>query len=67
MKSHDYIFWVGDFNYRIDLPKSEAEMLIKDGNWSALQAADQLVHQKAEGNVGLNNLYSAAAVIFKGT
>lgn len=51
MKSHDYVFWVGDFNYRIDLSKTEAERLIKDGNWKDLLAADQLTKQRVEGNV----------------
>ncbi|XP_067943506.1 synaptojanin-1-like [Watersipora subatra] len=51
LKSHEYVFWVGDFNYRIDMSKSEVEMLVKSGNWSALQAADQLANQKRDGNV----------------
>ena len=53
MKCHDYVFWVGDFNYRIDLPKSEAESLIKHGDWATLQAADQLGHQRTAGAVSI--------------
>ena len=54
MKCHDYVFWVGDFNYRIDLPKSEAESLIKHGDWATLQAADQLGHQRTAGAVSIS-------------
>ncbi|XP_061177920.1 synaptojanin-1-like [Saccostrea echinata] len=49
--SHDYVFWCGDFNYRIDLPREEILSLIEDKNWGALQACDQLKVQKEAGNV----------------
>ena len=51
--SHDYVFWCGDFNYRIDLPNEEVKKLIQDENWGALQACDQLFLQKDAGKVGL--------------
>jgi len=51
LKGHDYIFWVGDFNYRIDMPKSECEMYARHGDWKGLQAADQLGREKSAGNV----------------
>lgn len=54
--SHDYVFWCGDFNYRIDLGNEEVKKLVQDENWSALQACDQLHLQKLEGKVG-RNLY----------
>nr|XP_025041896.1 synaptojanin-1 isoform X1 [Pelodiscus sinensis] len=44
--SHDYIFWCGDFNYRIDLPNEEVKELIRQQNWDSLIAGDQLVNQK---------------------
>nr|XP_020454055.1 synaptojanin-1 isoform X3 [Monopterus albus] len=44
--SHDYVFWCGDFNYRINLPNEEVKELIKQQNWDALTAGDQLVDQK---------------------
>uniref|UniRef100_A0A7N8XIG4 phosphoinositide 5-phosphatase n=1 Tax=Mastacembelus armatus TaxID=205130 RepID=A0A7N8XIG4_9TELE len=44
--SHDYVFWCGDFNYRINLPNEEVKDLIKQQNWDALTAGDQLVDQK---------------------
>lgn len=49
--SHDYIFWVGDFNYRIDLHRDEVKELVRNHNWIALQAADQLSVQMKAGNV----------------
>ncbi|KAI1903398.1 hypothetical protein AGOR_G00026770 [Albula goreensis] len=49
--SHDYVFWCGDFNYRISLPNEEVKELIRQQNWDALTAGDQLVDQKNGGHV----------------
>lgn len=49
--SHDYVFWCGDFNYRISLPNEEVKDLIKLQNWDALTAGDQLLDQKNAGLV----------------
>ncbi|XP_051541839.1 LOW QUALITY PROTEIN: synaptojanin-1-like [Myxocyprinus asiaticus] len=49
--SHDYVFWCGDFNYRINLPNEEVKELIRQQNWDALIAGDQLVEQKNAGQV----------------
>ncbi|KAM4546528.1 synaptojanin-1 isoform 3-T3 [Fundulus diaphanus] len=49
--SHDYVFWCGDFNYRINLPNEEVKELIKQQNWDALTAGDQLVEQKNAGTI----------------
>ncbi|XP_058042198.1 synaptojanin-1 [Ahaetulla prasina] len=49
--SHDYVFWCGDFNYRIDLPNEEVKELIRQQNWDALTAGDQLVNQKNAGQI----------------
>eukprot|EP00064_Thunnus_orientalis_P007668 superscaffoldBa00000865_g7690 len=49
--SHDYVFWCGDFNYRINLPNEEVKGLIKQQNWDALTAGDQLFEQKNAGSV----------------
>ncbi|KAL5007601.1 hypothetical protein ScPMuIL_016407 [Solemya velum] len=51
IQSHDYVFWCGDFNYRIDLPNDEVRELISHRNWTALQACDQLNNQKHNGLV----------------
>uniref|UniRef100_A0A7N6ANA9 phosphoinositide 5-phosphatase n=1 Tax=Anabas testudineus TaxID=64144 RepID=A0A7N6ANA9_ANATE len=47
--SHDYVFWCGDFNYRISLPNEEVKDLIKQQNLDALTAGDQLLDQKNAG------------------
>ncbi|XP_063059389.1 synaptojanin-1 isoform X2 [Engraulis encrasicolus] len=49
--SHDYIFWCGDFNYRIGLPNEEVKEHVRQKNWDALIAGDQLVDQKNAGLV----------------
>ncbi|XP_036203342.1 synaptojanin-1 isoform X1 [Myotis myotis] len=49
--SHDYVFWCGDFNYRIDLPNEEVKELIRQQNWDALIAGDQLISQKNAGQI----------------
>ncbi|NWX66149.1 SYNJ1 protein, partial [Promerops cafer] len=49
--SHDYIFWCGDFNYRIDLPNEEVKDLIRQQNWEPLIAGDQLINQKNTGQI----------------
>lgn len=46
LSSHDYVFWCGDFNYRIDLPIEEVKELIKSKQWNELLKEDQLVKQK---------------------
>ncbi|NXP28812.1 SYNJ1 protein, partial [Scytalopus superciliaris] len=49
--SHDYIFWCGDFNYRIDMPNEEVKDLIRQQNWEPLIAGDQLINQKNSGQI----------------
>uniref|UniRef100_A0A8C2CVP7 Synaptojanin-1 n=1 Tax=Cyprinus carpio TaxID=7962 RepID=A0A8C2CVP7_CYPCA len=44
--SHYYVFWCGDFNYRIIIPNEETKELIRQQNWDALIAGDQLLEQK---------------------
>ncbi|KAG8185014.1 hypothetical protein JTE90_017038 [Oedothorax gibbosus] len=41
--SHEYVFWCGDFNYRIDLANDEVKKAVKAENWPTLLAADQLL------------------------
>ncbi|XP_062512889.1 synaptojanin-1-like isoform X2 [Corticium candelabrum] len=48
---HDYVFWCGDFNYRIDMPLSDVKDLVKDENWKILQAYDQLNVERKKGAV----------------
>ncbi|XP_077979137.1 synaptojanin-1-like isoform X2 [Glandiceps talaboti] len=51
LHTHDYIFWCGDFNYRIDIPNDETKQLIIAENWDALKSFDQLILQRKEGQV----------------
>ncbi|KAM4047691.1 synaptojanin-1 isoform 3-T3 [Anomaloglossus baeobatrachus] len=49
--SHDYVFWCGDFNYRIDLANEEVKDLIRNQSWESLIVGDQLINQKNGGQV----------------
>ncbi|XP_075677647.1 synaptojanin [Dermatophagoides pteronyssinus] len=49
IKSHDYVFWCGDFNYRIDMPIDECKQLISEQKWSELLEKDQLKCQQQDG------------------
>lgn len=46
LDSHDYIFWCGDLNYRVDLPTSLAKDHIAHRHWDRLHKFDQLIKQK---------------------
>ncbi|XP_039262553.2 synaptojanin-1-like [Styela clava] len=48
---HDYIFWCGDLNYRIDMPIDEVKQLVVEKDWKSLQSNDQLCTEKKEGRV----------------
>lgn len=49
--SHDYVFWCGDFNYRIDLTYEEVFYFVKRQDWKKLMEFDQLQLQKSSGKV----------------
>ena len=51
VKNHDYIFWCGDLNYRIDLDNNYCRRLINEQKWKELLEADQLSIQRKERNV----------------
>ena len=42
---HHHIFWIGDLNYRVDLPRTEITRLINEQDWQGLLVADQLIQQ----------------------
>ncbi|XP_047509184.1 synaptojanin-1 [Pieris napi] len=52
--SHDFVFWCGDFNYRIDLDKEETRLLASQNNIQRLLEQDQLLRQKSQGLVFKN-------------
>uniref|UniRef100_A0A8C6V2H7 Synaptojanin-2 n=1 Tax=Naja naja TaxID=35670 RepID=A0A8C6V2H7_NAJNA len=51
MFSHDYVFWCGDFNYRIDLTYEEVFYFLKRQDWKTLLESDQLQQQKSSGKI----------------
>ncbi|XP_044277958.1 synaptojanin-2 isoform X1 [Varanus komodoensis] len=51
MFSHDYVFWCGDFNYRIDLTYEEVFYFLKRQDWRTLLEFDQLQQQKSSGKI----------------
>lgn len=52
LKSHDYVFFCGDFNYRVDMDKDELREEVKNPtNLATILEHDQLQQQKELGNV----------------
>ncbi|KAK4470475.1 hypothetical protein MN116_006026 [Schistosoma mekongi] len=49
--SHDYVFWCGDFNYRINLSGNEVKRLVAQSGWLDLLRSDQLTIERLAGNV----------------
>ena len=45
----DHIVWLGDLNYRIDLPRDEVVRLIRRGEWPTLRRSDQLAQAMGSG------------------
>ncbi|KAL8132982.1 hypothetical protein AgCh_008447 [Apium graveolens] len=46
---HERIIWLGDLNYRINLPYDETRQLISKRNWSELAEYDQLAREFRRG------------------
>lgn len=42
LNTHDYVFWCGDFNYRVDMDKDEMKELIKQRELDQILQYDQL-------------------------
>lgn len=42
----DFVIWMGDLNYRVDMKRATVEKLIKDNHWSLLLANDQLCKER---------------------
>ncbi|CAB5203063.1 unnamed protein product [Rhizophagus irregularis] len=49
LEHHEYVIWLGDFNYRISLSNEEVRSLIEKEDFSRLLEADQLSNQVAFG------------------
>lgn len=54
VEQHDFVFWCGDFNYRIDLDRDEVKEYVSLREWSSLLQYDQLKIQQAQGNTFVN-------------
>lgn len=67
LKSHDYIFWCGDFNYRVDMDKEILRETLKEcGNdFEEVLKCDQLLLQKELNNVFHN--YEEGKITFPPT
>jgi len=50
----DYIFWFGDLNFRIDLPRTEVEKKIQEKQWDYLYEYDQLQQAKSQRRIFKN-------------
>eukprot|EP00123_Amoebidium_parasiticum_P018177 comp24124_c0_seq2/m.43765 comp24124_c0_seq2/g.43765 ORF comp24124_c0_seq2/g.43765 comp24124_c0_seq2/m.43765 type:complete len:870 (-) comp24124_c0_seq2:278-2887(-) len=48
---HDYVFWLGDLNYRVNMDNDTARSLIVAGELSALLKYDQLTIERGRGTV----------------
>lgn len=48
---HDHIFFLGDFNYRLTIPRTQVEQFVKNGAYSQLLEYDQLRKEHSEGRV----------------
>uniref|UniRef100_A0ACD5VD05 Uncharacterized protein n=1 Tax=Avena sativa TaxID=4498 RepID=A0ACD5VD05_AVESA len=48
---HERIFWLGDLNYRIDVPYDRAHALVAAMDWSQLAEKDQLKRELRKGGV----------------
>ncbi|XP_065215098.1 synaptojanin-1 [Planococcus citri] len=51
LQSHDYVFWCGDFNYRVDMDKEVMKDLIRNNMLDDVLENDQLLQQKKENKV----------------
>jgi phosphatidylinositol-bisphosphatase len=52
MNDHDYLFWMGDFNFRVGITRQEADNLIGNNQWQSLLEYDQFtIGQKKMGGI----------------
>eukprot|EP00731_Ephydatia_muelleri_P036812 Em0329g3a len=47
----NYVFWIGDLNYRIDVAREETDQLTVQSNWTNLLLKDQLTREILQGHV----------------
>lgn len=56
LNTHDYVFWCGDFNYRVDMDKEDMKEMIRRNEIDQILQNDQLRVQQDQGNVFKNFL-----------
>ncbi|XP_066592854.1 synaptojanin-1 isoform X2 [Prorops nasuta] len=54
LNTHDYVFWCGDFNYRVDMDKDEMKEMIQRNEFDQILQYDQLKVQQNQENVFKN-------------
>lgn len=59
----DILFWLGDFNYRVDMEGQLARIFIQHGQIDSVLSNDQMVIQKNDGQ-GYLSKYSEAEITF---
>ncbi|KAK2711703.1 hypothetical protein QYM36_012721 [Artemia franciscana] len=62
LHSHDYVIWLGDLNYRLEMPKETAEKLAVHTNWPELLKYDQL--ERSREPDGISQDYQEANITF---
>lgn len=65
IKDHDTVIWLGDFNYRVDLPNDQVRKLIQAGDFGKIFEHDQLNLQMVKGETF--PYYNEAQVTFPPT
>ncbi len=63
--SQDLVAWLGDFNYRINLPNEHARELAQSDDYDALYAQDQLANAKDSGRAFAG--YEEGPLLFRPT
>ncbi|KAJ1910636.1 Inositol-1,4,5-trisphosphate 5-phosphatase 1 [Tieghemiomyces parasiticus] len=58
VEDHQYVFWFGDLNYRLNLSYDQAKSLLAQDRLQEMRRYDQLIAQKAMGNI-FHNYYEA--------
>jgi hypothetical protein len=62
---HDLCVWLGDLNYRIDLPNEEVRATIESGDYTSMLKADQL--KNAQASLAAFERFEEAPITFQPT
>lgn len=64
-REHDLCVWLGDLNYRIDLPNEEVRAMIESGDYTSMLKADQL--KNAQASLAAFERFEEAPIAFQPT